>query len=359
MKNTKWFHNDRMEFQEELKDFLANFEQYSQKFFAQKIKEAHAYHPLIVQFYKDLADFSSGGKRMRAYLVYLGYLTATSQVSRKADLKKVLPVSLAIEIVHSFLLIHDDIIDRSDKRRGKPTIHERYQKNNDYHYGVSQAIILGDIACFEALRLVDVADFDASKKVKSQQKLLEVILETGYGEALDVLYTYKQPNLSQIWKVMDLKTARYSLVGPLIIGSLLGDGNKNRMAALTKFGLAAGIAFQLADDVLGLFANEKVIGKPSDLAEGKNTLLIYKTRELAGPKDKIILDTVWGNKNASHKETKQVQEIVIKCGALAWCHREQERLVREAKGVIGQISSDRKLQSIFGQIADFTIDRQK
>src|SRR3989344_918590 len=157
----------------ELTVFIKYFEPYFQKYFEKKIKESLRFSPLISRFYQDLADFSSGGKRMRAFLVYLGYLVGENKDTpfKETPLKGMLPICLAMEIIHSFLLIHDDIIHKSETRHGGPTIHKRYEKLMDSpprvdrlasrlsgrqrveagHYGISQAIILGDIACFEAL----------------------------------------------------------------------------------------------------------------------------------------------------------------------------------------------------------------
>lgn len=347
-------------FEEELEKFLKVFEKYSKDFFGKKSRSVVFYPPIIKQHYINLADFSSGGKRMRAFLVWLGYQVAQSSITgAELLLKKILPISLAIEIIHSFLLIHDDIIDKSETRHGGPTIHKRYEKLVDSHYGLSQAILVGDIACFEAFDLVNSSSFSDSLKVICQGQLIKILIATGYGEVLDVESTYRGGSLALIRQVMDLKTARYSFVGPLTIGATLGSARGGQIEGLSRFGLSAGMAFQLRDDILGVFGDEKIVGKPMDFSEGKNTILMYKTNELANAKEKAILARTWGRRKANLRDLRRVREIVKECGALEWCEKEQLRLARVAKSVIGEVTSDKRLQIILGQIVDFVVNREK
>ncbi len=284
------------EFELMLKKFRVTFEEYLADYFAQKIKDSSEYPKLITKFYEDLADFTEGGKRMRAFLVYLGYVIGGGR-----NLQKVLPISLAVEIIHSFLLIHDDIIDKSETRRGKVTIHKRYEKLFDSHYGVSQAIVLGDMAYLEAFNLVNSSEFSPDLRIICQNKLNKVLLETVYGEVLDVEYSYKKPKFSDIMQIADLKTARYSFVGPLSVGGILSKCSDGQMKALLEFGLLVGLAFQLQDDYLGVFGDEKILGKSvlSDMREGKNTLLIYKARELGTATDRKLINRLWGKSTSS------------------------------------------------------------
>ncbi len=348
------------DFQIMLKDFLKVFEIYSSHYFTQKIKDSSKYPKLITKFYEDLADFTTGGKRLRAFLVYLGFMLGSSGVDHKQN-RKVLPIALAVEIVHSFLLMHDDIIDRSDIRRDKPTMHKRYEKIFGNHYGISQAIVLGDIACFEAFNLVNSSDFSSDLRLSSQNRLNDVLLETAYGEALDVEYSYKRPKLADIMQVADLKTARYTFVGPLSIGGILSKCSSAQMKAIREFGLLVGIAFQLQDDFLGVFGDEKTLGKSvlSDMREGKNTLLIYKTRELATSKDKKILDKIWGKQDATLSDLLEIKNIIIKCQADKWCENENMRLTIVAKKEVAKITKNHKLQQILRQVADYVVARQK
>jgi len=346
-------------FKEDLDGFLKIFEPYSRKYFREKVKKLSTFPPLIRKFYEDLYDFTLGGKRLRAFLVYLGYKTAGGK-----NLKKILPVSLAVEVIHSFLLIHDDIIDKSDLRRGKLTIHKRYEKFTNYHYGQSQAIIIGDIACIEAIKLITSSSFNDKLKRLCLEKLINVILETAYGEALDVYYAQAEKrikvSLKDVWQITDLKTARYSFVGPLTIGVTLATSKMINFENLREFGHLVGQAFQLQDDILGVFGNEKLMGKSnlSDLREGKNSLLIFKTLELANIRQKQNFLKLWGKKDTNFSDLQKVKKIIMDTGAFDWCCEEKLRLINLAQSKITTITSDSKLRTVYKQLSDFVVNRE-
>jgi geranylgeranyl pyrophosphate synthase len=348
--------SDYSSFSKLINKFLVDFEPFESEFFLRRRSEIRKYPKLISDFYRDLEDISGGGKRMRAFLVYLGYLIGGGK-----DIESILPIALAVEVIHTFLLIHDDIIDKSDTRRGKMTVHKRYEKVFGAHYGMSQAIVLGDIAGFEALKLVNSSGFSDRQKIECQKKLYDVILETAYGEALDVLYSYKGAKIADIMAVSDLKTAKYSFVGPLSIGIALGKHSKKQLVAVEKFGQLVGTVFQLQDDYLGVFGNEKVLGKStlSDMREGKNTLIIHKAKQLATPKGLAEINKIWGNPKSGGRELKKIRDIVRKCGALAWCEDENKRLMVVAKKEIGKITRELKLQQILSQVADYVVSRER
>lgn len=347
----------------ELQKFLRQYAPYAQDYFSKGMKGGRAYGPLVSQFYKELGDFSSGGKKMRPFLVYLGYKVAGGK-----NLAKILPVCLAVELIHSFLLIHDDIIDQSPTRRGKLTVHRRFAKKIDSsknlkvreHYGISQAIVLGDISCFEAFKLINNSSFPNSLKQNVIDKLCEVLIDTGYGEALDVEYSYIKARLADVMQVCDLKTARYTFVGPLTLGAILAGAEGKMLGALEKFGSALGVAFQIRDDLLGVFGEEKVLGKSvlSDMREGKNTILIYKTRELIGPSNKKGFEEIWGRDAASKKELDYVRGIIEKSGARKWCEQQNERFIKKAKMQIHLITKDFGLAVVLMQMADFVVKRE-
>lgn len=343
------------DFQNSFKNFLADFEPYYSRYFLKRIKEVAGYPHLIKEFYVNLEDFGRGGKAIRPFLVYLGYTACGGK-----DLKKILPICLAFELIHDGFLIEDDIIDESETRRGKSTIHKRSEKKFGYHYGVSQAIMLADIASFEAFGLVNAAQFDDKVRAKCSKKLINVLLETVYGEILDVEYTYVVVKLSQIWQMTSFKTAKYTFVGPLTLGGICAEASNSRLNDLEEFGLLVGTAFQLQDDILGVFGNEGILGKSvlSDMREGKNTILIYKTRELADSKQQVVIGKLWGKKDGDMGDIREMREIIGACGALEWCRKKNRQLIGQAKSAVLEITDDRQLQSIFNQLAEYVTTRQ-
>ncbi len=342
-------------FKKKLEFFLDSYNLFASNFYTKKIKETKAYSPIVSKFYKDLAQFSQGGKKLRAFFVYLGYLVGGGR-----DIKKILQISLAFEMTQNFFLIHDDIMDNSDLRRGKPTIHKVYEKRHGRHYGESMAITLGDVAAIEAFKIIGESGFSDKQKAICFSEFSKVLLETVYGQALDLEYSYEKAGISQIYKIADLKAARYSVCGPLLIGASLAGADEIQKKALILFGLNAGLAFQIQDDILGLFGREETIGKSvlSDMREGKNTVLIYKARELAAVSDRVKIGKIWGDTVASAKDLDIIRNIVRSSGALAWCQRENERLIKKSKSEIGKITKDADLQLVFEQIADFIVSRE-
>lgn len=340
---------------EEWAKFLVTFDPFAKHYFAQKIKKGAVYSPLVRHFYEDLADFSEGGKKLRAFLVYLG-----SRVGGMQEISSILPLSLAIELFHGFLLIHDDIIDKSDRRRGKPTIHRRYEKKFGPDYGLSQAILLGDISCLDAFGLVSSSVISDPLKNAVAAKFSEVLVETVYGEALDVENSYRKPSARDIWQVVDLKTARYSFVGPMTVGALVSGASGKQIKALDDFGESVGKAYQLQDDILGVFGDEKVLGKStlSDMREGKNTILIHKTRELASGLQKKQIAKIWGSRKAGIGELTQIRKIIRETGAMSWCVNQKSKLVENALKISSKITHEEDLMQMFVQLAEYSASRQ-
>lgn len=342
-------------FLETLNEFLLEFEPYRVDYF-QKKQKLHKKHAEIQNFYLDLSEFTSGGKKLRAFLVYLGFLCAKNK--NKVDIKKVLPIALAVEILHAFFLIHDDIMDRADKRRGMPTIHKKYSKVSE-QYGLFMGILVGDIASFEAFKLINEADFDSEIKNKALELLLSSSLDTGFGQALDLVYANKKPTEEIIWEILDYKTAKYSVISPLQLGCVLAGGGSPLLEAIRKFGILAGRAFQLQDDILGVFGEEKIIGKSilSDICEGKNTLLVAKAYELGAADDNKLLSMLWGKEDATLSDLETVKKVLIAVGALAVVEKLKSDLIDRAKLGVSLIAKDAHLAKIFFEMSDFIVGR--
>lgn len=340
----------------DLAKFLAEYEPYESAYLAKKTKSVLKYSKEIVDLYEKLADFSKGGKRLRAYLVWLGY-----QLGGGRDLSKILPISLAFEIAQDFVLIHDDIMDNSDLRRGKPTIHRIYETKFDRHYGESLAILLGDIACISAFEIIADSSFSDKYKISTQKLFADILLETAYGQTLDIENEYSNFGFDRIMQFTYLKSAKYSVIGPMLMGLSVSSAHKSLLEAIETYGTAVGIGYQLFDDMLGVFGNEKTMGKSifSDMREGKNTLIIHKAKQLVNSKDLKLINKIWGNPKSGSKELKLMKKIVRDCGAMTWCENKNIRLTIVAKKQIAKITENHQLQQILSEIADYVVSRQK
>ena len=343
-------------YQSDLARFLSKYEFYESEYFRKKTQSVSKYSQETVDLYEKLTNFSKGGKRLRAYLVWLGY-----QMGGGKDVSKILPIALAFEVAQDFVLIHDDIMDRSDLRRGKPTIHRIYEKRFGKHYGESIGILLGDIACISAFEIIARSSFNNEYKVSAQKLFADILLETAYGQALDIENEYKNFDFDRIMQFTYLKSAKYSVIGPMLMGLNVTKFAKSKVATIESYGKAVGIGYQLFDDLLGIFGDERTMGKSilSDMCEGKNTLIIHKARQLANPKGLAEINKIWGNPKSGGRELKKIRDIVRKCGALTWCEDENKRLMVVAKKEIGKLTRDRKLQQILSQVADYVVSRKR
>ena len=309
---------------------------------------------IIDKINASLDEFEKGAKAIRPFLVYLGYRAAGGK-----NLKAIMPLCLAVELVHNGFLIQDDIIDKSVLRRNKQTIHTKFSKKHGEGYGASQAMMVADAAFFEALKLVNT--IEVKNKSAVVENLMSVFLDTVYGEAMDVEFSYGDFAISDIWKMTELKTARYTFVGPLVCGAMMANASGNLLKTLEEYGLDLGVAFQLKDDELGVFGDQKTIGKStiSDMVEGKNTVLFKIAQDLARGSTKTKLKSLWGKRTATIKDLETIKEIFTKVGAIAWLESEIEKRTKAASAKINRITKDKYLAEIFEQITYFVGNRTK
>jgi geranylgeranyl diphosphate synthase type I len=201
---------------------------------------------------------------------------------------------------------------------------------------------------------------DEERKIDASIYLSRLLQRVAFGQGLDVTYEQmKDISEHDVMQVHLHKTSIYTVGGPLKIGALLGGLSKNRIDKIEKFGEPVGIAFQLRDDELGLFSDEKTLGKPigSDIKEGKNTILRIKAIENANSRDRIFLQHAYGNRKITKREVKRVQEITIRTGALDYSQKLGKKLVEKGKKFIPEITENLELQDTLSHMADFMIGR--
>lgn len=330
---------------------------YLTELFKEKIKEAKKIDPFLVNSLKNLENYLYGGKKIRGVLTTLGY-----QVAGGKDVKEIIPAAAAVELVHSGLLIHDDFIDNDEVRRGKPTIHKIYEKGMNSHYGASMATVLGDIALFLSNEIISSLPFKKENIVEAQHEFNHLLVNTGYGEMLDVAFDLKENvTWKDIEKIRIYKTAHYTFVMPLTVGAILGGASKKQIEAIKDYGEPVGLAFQLKDDVLGVFGKIELTGKSndSDIKEGKKTFLFTKAVELANRKDNEFLDEYYGDKKAGDDQTEIIRNIIKNTGSLGYSLKTAQKKVRDGKKFIPEMTKDIKLQNVLSSLADFVVQREK
>ncbi|MGP6294577.1 polyprenyl synthetase family protein [Caldiplasma sukawensis] len=300
-----------------------------------------------------------GGKRLRPIFVVQTFkmLGGTSEEIYKA--------AISFELSQSFFLIHDDIMDKSDLRRGKKSFHRRMEDligdiKEREHMGMSLAIVAGDLAVDYTYDALIRADFPLELKIKAIKEMTETIKVTGYGEGLDMLSSAGiKLKSNDLVRIHLRKTARYTIEGPMVMGAYL-SGNENQIKLIRAYGNLAGLAFQLVDDIIGLYGTDEEIGKPakSDVNEGKQTLLMIKAMEHDNGRFKNDIERILSSGNVTDEEFNYVRQIVIKTGSLEFSKRLVENLADSAKKYLAKIEGKEENKEFLMWLTDFLIKRK-
>jgi len=290
----------------------------------------------------------SGGKRLRPAIL----LWSAGAIG--GDPETALPAASAVEIFHTWTLIHDDILDRDDRRRGSQTVHERFReiaakRNVDYsdqensHYGISVAILAGDVQHgWGVTMLTELSErFGVNPEVtlylieQLDNYVLNLLVE---GELLDIQYTFQ--SLESL-SLDDIENMLWKKTGVLYqfcaqAGGLIGLGRVEpenpQLLALERFASSCGLAFQLQDDLLGVIGDPKMTGKPvgNDIREGKRTALIHYAWQEADPGERDLIQECLGAADVSDERMKSVISILERRGAIEATRNRAQTLVEEA-----------------------------
>ncbi len=279
-----------------------------------------------------------GGKRIRAYLTYLGFRGFAS-----GNNTEIYKIAASQELLHNFLLIHDDIIDRDNFRYHGLNIggiyterfKESHSSNEAEHYGNSVALLAGDINHIFMHQLLLDSKFDDSYKIRALKWTGEKTLEVAGGELLDLMVSVEKgqaPSDDQLFNIARYKTASYSFECPLVLGALLAGADESIVGKLSSFAVPLGTAYQLQDDLIGMFGNTEDTGKPvgSDLHEGKQTLLINYAYDAANDEQRDLLINSVGDPTVDEKRFNKVLNIIDSTGAKNKVEQQIESLVAQA-----------------------------
>ncbi len=306
-----------------------------------------------------------GGKRLRPILFYYGYVAAGGE-----DKEEALRASVAMELLHTYFLVHDDIVDRDEVRHGGPSMHalyrqsyeKRFEGKNVKHFGLAMAINAGDMTSEWSLEALLGTAFSPERKIEAMRKLCRIAEETIVGQVLDE-FTEMEDDIREerIFAVQEYKTARYTIEGPLQMGAILAGAEEKELDFIASFSRPLGIAYQMQDDILGIFGNPSQIGKSvgADLRAGKKTLLIsYALRE-ASPEDKEYLSSRLGKRDLTDEEIGRMGDIIKATGSLRYSEEMIEQLAQEFKEKIqsgGEGIGDR--YAFLGGFADYLLGRE-
>ena len=277
----------------------------------------------------------AGGKRLRPVLTLIcceaiGY-----------DWRKILPSAVAIELIHNFTLIHDDIMDRDEYRRGVPTVHKLF--------GEETAILAGDTLFAKAFDILMKCEVPSDNIIRASEMISEVCIKICEGQYMDMEFEFRDVTIEEYLEMVEKKTASLIACSCSIPAVLFGE--ERYVEPLWKFGLNCGIGFQIHDDVLDLIGGEK-IGKDwcSDLVEGKKTIVYLKAKEMG------VEIEIFGRGKASYEEKMRAVEKLKDCGAIEFASKMAREFVEKGKRYLNSLPNS-NAKFILMHLADYLVLR--
>ncbi len=288
----------------------------------------------------------AGGKRLRPCMSMI------SCESVKGDVLDTIPLTIALELVHNFTLVHDDIMDNSKLRRGEPSVHIKYTEPT--------AIIAGDLLFTKAFESMHKLNCDLKVFKNVEFGLIDCIKEICEGQQLDMDFE-KRNNVTedQYLEMIRKKTAVFFQYAAEA-GAILGGADSEQENALNQYGLYLGLGFQIWDDYLDITSDEETLGKDigNDIRNGKKTLIVVHTLNNASAEDKQQFEKIFGNKDATDQDIERIYNILKKTGSVEYAKKTALTYIDDAKKSI-EMLPDTESKQLLMNIADYAIKRKK
>jgi geranylgeranyl diphosphate synthase type I len=321
----------------------ADIAAYAKQLQAETLAERGRY-PAEVEVAVFLDMLARGGKRFRGTLVMVGYKMCGGQ-----NRQMILEAARAIEMLHAYILIIDDIQDRAKLRRGKPSAHEMiasYHKEHNLkgdpaHAGISLALMGALAGAHDAQQILAGLDADPQLRLKAITLVNRTMMVTAHGQTLDIMNELlERPDPEDVDRVLQWKSGEYTITNPLQLGMVLAGASDETLQAVVPFTIHAGKAFQITDDILGIYGDEQTVGKTpgDDIREGKGTVLSLYALEHAAPADRELLERCLGNPHITAHDLEECRRIITDSGALAHAEERATQHVHEALAALDKIT---------------------
>lgn len=329
-----------MKFDEIMEKELAAVNNALEEFLDTRVERAKKLNPIHIQYYDDLKEYlMRGGKRFRPIAIAI----ACKAVGGEINPKSLYRTACSIEILHNASLLHDDLIDHDETRRGGPTFHARYREwyktniSQDFdkasHFGMSAAILGGDTLINLGALAITEANLDPDIGMACLGYYLKSFEEIVEGVILEMHMVYDPEANSEVYmEMIRMKTAAL-FEKSLLMGGAMARASESQMKSLSEYGVKVGQAFQIQDDILGSFGDEVVTGKAADgdIKEGKKTLLYLEALRLCNSEQKEILEKYLGDDKITPAEVDQVRKVFRDSGALESTRVKMVQLLEEGQ----------------------------
>ena len=298
-----------------------------------------------------------GGKRLRPAFAFWGYRGAGG-----ADADTVVATLSALELLHASALIHDDVMDSSDTRRGEPAVHRRFAAihsaagwyGDPAVFGSAAAVLLGDLCLVWSDEMLHSGGLDPVTLARARPVFDAMRTEVIAGQHLDMLaQSTGDTSLARASKVARYKAAKYTVERPLLLGAAIADASKDLRDAYSAYGLPLGEAFQLRDDVLGVFGDPAHTGKPAgdDLREGKRTYLVAAAFERAAHDDRRTLEHRLGDPALDDAGVAELRDIITRTEALARTEGRIAELTADALAALSSVDIEAEAAAALADLA--------
>jgi len=335
-------------------------------YFGRNAAKAEKISPYYGQLWQEMNRLvRSGGKRLRPKMTLLAY-----RAFGGTDVKAILPIAAAQELLHLSMLIHDDIIDRDYVRYGVDNIAGSYDKlyeslvsdkTDRLHYAHSAALLAGDLLISGAYQLTLESPVDPAKIIEIQKIFGRSLFEVAGGELIDTESAFRELGAIKAETVALYKTASYTFIGPLAVGALLAGASVEDRTLLRLFAKNIGIAFQLRDDIIGIFGDEQQTGKTTigDIREGKRTYLVEQFYERATPDDIESFNRYFGDHSIVQQDAQIVKDLLIKSGALQKTEEVINAYETKARSALDGITINPELETQLEDLIRIATRRQQ
>jgi len=314
--------------------------------------------------------FCLKGKMIRGGLLVLGWEMHARRKASGAAPREVLQAAAAIEMLHSSLLIHDDIMDNDRLRRGERTIFAQYEQAgrrvraaDPAGFGRSMGTCAGDAGYFLAVETLARLSLDPQRKAALISLISRELTYVAVAQMQDLAFAAspRVPSRKDVLALYLYKTARYTFSVPLMAGALMAGASPGVQRKLSELGERLGVIFQVRDDEMGIFGSEKQTGKPvgSDIREGKKTLLYLEVLRKARGGEKRALAAMLGKADLTAAQSRRVGEAIESLGARKTLQDVAEGLAGEARRIIASLSIPAEHARILSEICDGSLSRKR
>ncbi len=309
-----------------------------------------------------LVEFVSGGKCLRSTFMYLGWLCGAppSEAALRA--------AASFELVHAFALLQDDVMDGSAERRGRPSAHlqfaqwhrERGLSGSSRRFGESSAILLGDLCLIWAEQMLRESGVEPRRLQRAWPRYDAMRIELAVGQFADLASDVRRmPTLEAVLEVARRKSGNYTVRRPLEIGAAMGECDDRTLSQLGRYGAAVGEAFQLRDDVLGIFGTSATTGKPcgGDLLERKATSVVVAAHQLADPRTRRELSDLMNSECLDDRALDRCRELIAATGGVRLIEEMISHRVSSALDTVRDMAVGESIRAVLAEMASACADR--